>query len=77
MSRLDRRRFESCRAHHSAFTALDAFDRFFLFDSPALSLGEIVIVAAQNGLYVLLKILAELTNLLLYVFFRFRLRAHQ
>src|SRR5208283_2202887 len=67
----------SCRAHHAAFPALYAFYRFFLLDSPALSFGEIVVVAAQDGLNVFLKIFAELANLFLYVFPRFSLRVHQ
>jgi hypothetical protein len=64
----------SCRAQHAALSALDALYRFFLLYSSALSLGEIIIVTAQNGLYVFLKIFAELANFLLYIFFRFRLR---
>jgi len=40
------RRRGSCRAQHAALSALDAFYRFFLLDSPALSLGEIIIVPA-------------------------------
>ncbi len=67
----------SCRAHHATLPALDAFYRFFLLDAPALSFGEIVIVAAQDRLNVFLKIFAELANLFLYVFPRFSLRAHQ
>ncbi|MGA2027058.1 MAG: hypothetical protein ABSH17_08325, partial [Syntrophobacteraceae bacterium] len=67
----------SCRAHHTTFPALDAFYRFFLLDSPALPFGEIVVVAAQDGLNVFLEIFAELTNFFLNVFPRFSLRAYQ
>jgi hypothetical protein len=67
----------SCGAHHAAFPALDAFYRFFLLDSPALSFGEIVIVPAQDGLNVFLEIFAELTNLFLDIFPRLSLRAYQ
>ncbi len=63
--------------HQTALAALNTFDRFLFLDSSALSLGEIVIMAAQNGLYVFLKVFAELAYLFLYAFFRFRLRTHQ
>jgi len=71
------RRCGSCRTHHATFPALDAFYRFFLLDSPALSFGQIVVVPAQDGLNVFLEIFAELTNLFLNVFPRFSLRAYQ
>ena len=77
VKRPHRRCCGSCRAHHAAFPALDAFYRFFLLDSPALSFGEIVVVAAQDGLNVFLKIFAKLANLFLYVFPRFSLGAYQ
>jgi hypothetical protein len=70
-------RRSSCRPHQTALAALYALDCFFLFDSPALSLGEVVVVAAQDRLYILLKVFAELAYLFLYAFFRFRLRAYQ
>ena len=52
-------------ARKPAFAALDAFDRLLAFDAPPLSLGEVVIVTAKNGLYVLLEILTQLANLFL------------
>ena len=63
--------------HQTALAALNAFDSFLFLDSPALSLGEIVIVASQNGLYIFLKVFAELAYFFLYAFFRFRLHTHQ
>jgi len=65
------------RAHHASFAALDAFYRFFLLYSPSLSFGEIVIVPAQNGLDIFLKIFAKLADLFFYVFSGFSLRAQQ
>lgn len=63
------------RAHQSALATLDAFDRFLLLDSPALSFGEIIVMAAQNGLNVFLEVFTKLAYLFLYTFLRFRLHA--
>src|SRR5690606_81775 len=65
---------DSCRSHQPAFPPLDALDRFLLLDAATLSLGEIVVVATQHGLDVLLEIFAELAYFLLNVLSGFGLR---
>jgi hypothetical protein len=68
---------KSCRAQHTPFPALYPLYRFFLLDSPSLTLGEVVVMPSQNRLNVFLKIFAKLANLFFYVFFRFGLIAYQ
>lgn len=65
---------DSCRSHQPAFPPLDALDRFLLLDAATFSLGEIVVVATQHGLDVLLEIFAELAYFLLDVLSGFGLR---
>ena len=62
------------RPHHAAFPPLDALDRFLFLDATALPLGKIIVMATQDRLDVLLKVFAELSYFLLYVFSCFGLR---
>jgi hypothetical protein len=62
------------RSHHAAFASLDSLDSLLLLDATAFPFGQVVIMATQDRLNVLLKVFAELANLLFYAFFCFRLR---
>jgi len=64
----------SCRTHQPALTPLDSLDRLLLLDPTAFPLGEIVIMATQDWLDVLLKIFSELADFLFNVFSCFGLR---
>jgi hypothetical protein len=53
---------------------LDSFDRLFLLDPATLSFGKIVIVAPQDWLHILLKVLAQLADFFLQRFLGFGFR---
>ena len=63
-----------CGAYEAALSSLDPFNGLLFLDSATLPLGEVVIVPAQDGLDVLLKIFAELSNLFLDILLCFGLR---
>jgi len=60
--------------HEPAFTTLNPLDGFFLLDATPLTLGQVIIVATQDGLDILLKIFAELAYFLLDALSYFSLR---
>jgi len=62
------------RAYETAFSPLDSLNCLLFLDPPAFALGEVIVVATQDWLDVLLKIFAELANFFFYVFSCFSLR---
>jgi len=64
----------SGRPHHAALAPLDSLDSLFLLDATAFPLGQVIVVAAQDRLDVLLKVFTELADFFLNTFFGFGLR---
>jgi hypothetical protein len=60
--------------HEPAFAPLNPLDGLFLLDATPLSLGQVIIVATQDGLNILLEIFAELAYFFLDALSYFSLR---
>jgi len=62
----------SGRPHHAALAPLDSLDSLFLLDASAFPLGQVIVVAAQDRLDVLLKVFTELADFFSQYFLWFR-----
>lgn len=60
--------------HQPSLTSLYALDCLLLFDPTTFALGEVIVVATQDRLNILLEIFSELTYLFLYILSGFGLR---